>query len=92
MAFSITGENAHYGHAVECGFPWTACQGLVEGGSAAAVAARLIGTFAIGSDTSGSVRLSPRPCTAAYTALSPDHGRITVTGACPHWHRASTQR
>ena len=54
MAFSLTGENAHYGTPVNVRAP-DRVPGGSSSGSAAAVAGGLV-DFAIGSDTGGSVR------------------------------------
>ena len=79
MAFSITGENAHYGTPRN-----PAASGRVPGGSssgsAAAVAGGLV-DFAIGSDTGGSVRAPASFC--GIYGIRPTHGRIPMTGACP---------
>jgi amidase len=79
MAFSITGENAHYGTPIN-----VAAEGRVPGGSssgsAAAVAAGLV-DFAIGSDTGGSVRAPASFC--GLYGIRPTHGRVAMDGACP---------
>ncbi len=79
MAFSLTGENAHYGTPIN-----VAAAGRVPGGSssgsAAAVAGGLV-DFAIGSDTGGSVR-GPASFCGIY-GIRPTHGRISLAGACP---------
>jgi len=79
MAFSITGENAHYGTPLNVAAPGRVPGGS-SSGSAAAVAARLV-DFAIGSDTGGSVRAPASYC--GLYGIRPTHGRITMTGACP---------
>ena len=79
MAWSLTGENAHYGTPVNVN-----AQGRIPGGSssgsAAAVAAGLV-DFALGSDTGGSVRLPAGYC--GILGVRPTHGRISLDGVCP---------
>lgn len=79
MAFSLTGENAHYGTPLNPAAPHRVPGGS-SSGSAAAVAGRLV-DFAIGSDTGGSVR-APASFCGVY-GIRPTHGRISLDGACP---------
>ena len=79
MAWSLTGENAHYGTPVNVKAPGR-IPGGSSSGSAAAVAAGLV-DFAIGSDTGGSVRLPASYC--GILGLRPSHGRIPLDGVCP---------
>ena len=79
MAWSLTGENAHYGTPVNVSAPGRVPGGS-SSGSAAAVAAGLV-DFALGSDTGGSVRLPASYC--GILGLRPTHGRISLEGACP---------
>ena len=79
MAFSLTGENAHYGTPVNPAAPGRVPGGS-SSGSAAAVAGGLV-DFAIGSDTGGSVRAPASFC--GLYGLRPTHGRIPLDGACP---------
>jgi len=79
MAWSLTGENAHYGTPVNVNAPGRVPGGS-SSGSAAAVAAGLV-DFALGSDTGGSVRLPASYC--GILGLRPTHGRIPLEGACP---------
>jgi amidase len=79
MAWSLTGENAHYGTPVNVNAPGR-IPGGSSSGSAAAVAAGLV-DFAIGSDTGGSVRLPASYC--GILGLRPSHGRIPLDGVCP---------
>jgi len=79
MAFSLTGENAHYGTPLNPAAPQRVPGGS-SSGSAAAVAGRLV-DFAIGSDTGGSVR-APASFCGVY-GIRPTHGRIPLDGACP---------
>ncbi len=79
MAFSLTGENAHYGTPINPAAP-NRVPGGSSSGSAAAVAGGLV-DFAIGSDTGGSVRAPASFC--GIYGLRPTHGRISLEGACP---------
>jgi amidase len=79
MAWSLTGENAHYGTPVNVNAPGR-IPGGSSSGSAAAVAAGLV-DFAIGSDTGGSVRLPASYC--GILGLRPSHDRIPLDGVCP---------
>jgi len=79
MAFSLTGENAHYGTPINVAAP-----GRVPGGSSSGSAAAVAGSlvdFAIGSDTGGSVR-GPASFCGIY-GIRPTHGRIALDGVCP---------
>lgn len=79
MAFSLTGENAHYGTPINVAAPGRVPGGS-SSGSAAAVAGGLV-DFSIGSDTGGSVR-GPASFCGIY-GIRPTHGRIALDGACP---------
>ena len=79
MAFSLTGENAHYGTPVNVAAPGRVPGGS-SSGSAAAVAGKLV-DFAIGSDTGGSVRAPASFC--GIYGIRPTHGRISLEGVCP---------
>ena len=79
MAWSLTGENFHYGTPVNVKAPGR-IPGGSSSGSAAAVAAGLV-DFAIGSDTGGSVRLPASYC--GILGMRPSHGRISLDGVCP---------
>ena len=79
MAWSLTGENAHYGTPVNVNAP-----GRIPGGSSSgsvAVVAAGVVDFAIGSDTGGSVRLPASFC--GVVGLRPTHGRIPMDGVRP---------
>lgn len=78
MAFSLTGENAHYGTPVNPAAP-NRVPGGSSSGSAAAVAGGLV-DFAIGSDTGGSVRAPASFC--GIYGIRPTHGRVSLDGAC----------
>lgn len=79
MAFSLTGENAHYGTPINPAAPGRVPGGS-SSGSAAAVAGGLV-DFAIGSDTGGSVR-GPASFCGIY-GIRPTFGRIALDGVCP---------
>lgn len=79
MAFSLTGENAHYGTPVNPAAPGRVPGGS-SSGSAAAVAGGLV-DFAVGSDTGGSVRAPASFC--GIFGLRPTHGRVPLDGCCP---------
>lgn len=79
MAFSLTGENAHYGTPINPAAPGRVPGGS-SSGSAAAVAGGLV-DFAIGTDTGGSVRAPASFC--GISGMRPTHGRISLEGACP---------
>ncbi len=79
MAFSLTGENAHYGTPVNVAAPGR-IPGGSSSGSAAAVAGGLV-DFAIGSDTGGSVRAPASFC--GIYGIRPTHGRIALDHVCP---------
>jgi amidase len=79
MAWSLTGENAHYGTPINVNAPGRVPGGS-SSGSAAVVGAGLV-DFSIGSDTGGSVRLPASYC--GILGLRPTHGRISLDGVCP---------
>ena len=79
MAYSIIGENAHYGAPVNVNAPGRVTGGS-SSGSAAAVAAG-DAHLALGSDTGGSVRIPASFC--GIYGLRPTHGRIPLEGIMP---------
>jgi amidase len=79
MAYSLIGENAHYGAPVNVNAPGRVAGGS-SSGSAAAVAAG-DAHFALGSDTGGSVRIPASFC--GIYGLRPTHGRIPLEGIMP---------
>jgi amidase len=79
FAYSMNGENHHYGTPVNVRAPGR-IPGGSSSGSAAAVGAGLV-DFALGSDTGGSVRAP-----ASYNGLiglRPTHGRIDISRVAP---------
>jgi amidase len=76
LAFSLEGENAHYGTPVNPACP-DRLPGGSSSGSAVAVAARLV-DFALGTDTGGSVRV-PASFTGVF-GFRPTHGRVSTEG------------
>ncbi|UCH75921.1 MAG: amidase [Rhodospirillales bacterium] len=79
MAYSLIGENVHYGAPVNVNAPGRVAGGS-SSGSAAAVAAGEA-HFALGSDTGGSVRIPASFC--GVYGLRPTHGRIPLEGIMP---------
>ena len=79
LAFSLNGENPHYGTPVNINAPGR-IPGGSSSGSAAAVAGGLV-DFALGSDTGGSVRAPASFC--GIYGIRPTHGRVSLEGACP---------
>jgi amidase len=74
LAFSMNGQNAHFGSPVNGGAP-DRISGGSSSGSAAAVSNRLC-DFALGTDTGGSVRAPASHC--GLVGLRPTHGRISL--------------
>jgi len=79
FAFGFSSENQWFGPVRNPWDPATSCGGS-SGGSAAAVAARLV-PGAIGTDTGGSVRTPAAMC--AVVGLKVTHGRIPTRGVFP---------
>ncbi len=79
LAYSLTGENVHYGTPRN---PRDARRipGGSSNGSAAAVAGGLV-DFALGTDCGGSVRLPASYC--GILGFRPTHGRVSVDGVIP---------
>jgi amidase len=79
LAYSLSGENVHYGTPLN-----TRCPDRVPGGSScgsvAAVAAGLV-DFALGSDCGGSVRLPASYC--GVLGMRPTLGRVPMDGVIP---------
>ncbi|WP_374634701.1 amidase [Ferrovibrio sp.] len=79
LAFSLEGENAHYGTP-----PNPRCPGRLPGGSSsgsASVVAAGLADFALGTDTGGSVRVPASFC--GLYGYRPSHGRIPLDGVLP---------
>ncbi len=76
LAFSMNGQNAHFGAPVNGAAP-DRISGGSSSGSASAVSNGLC-DFALGSDTGGSVRAPANHC--ALVGLRPTHGRISLEG------------
>jgi amidase len=74
LAFSMNGQNAHFGSPVNGAAP-DRISGGSSSGSAAAVSNGLC-DFALGSDTGGSVRAPANHC--GLVGLRPTHGRISL--------------
>ncbi len=79
LAFSLNGENHHYGTPVNPAAP-ERIPGGSSNGSAAAVAGGLV-DFALGTDTGGSVRAPASYC--GIYGLRPSHGAIPLEGIMP---------
>jgi amidase len=79
LAWSLNGENAHYGTPINPSAP-----GRIPGGSSSGSASATAGSlvdFAVGSDTGGSVRLPASYC--GIFGMRPTHARIPISGAVP---------
>jgi amidase len=76
LAFSMNGQNAHFGSPVNGAAP-DRISGGSSSGSAAAVSHGLC-DFALGSDTGGSVRAPANHC--GLFGLRPTHGRVSLQG------------
>ena len=77
LAFSMNGQNAHFGSPLNGGAP-DRISGGSSSGSAAAVSNRLC-DFALGTDTGGSVRAPASHC--GLYGLRPTHGLVSLQGA-----------
>ncbi|WP_426391446.1 amidase [Variovorax sp. R-27] len=77
LAFSMNGNNAHFGAPINGGAP-TRITGGSSSGSASAVSSNLC-DFALGTDTGGSVRAPANHC--GLYGLRPTHGRVSLEGA-----------
>lgn len=79
LAFSITGENFHYGTPINVNAP-----GRIPGGSSSGSAAAVAGGLAdvgLGSDTGGSVRVPASFC--GVYGIRPTHGRVPIDKVMP---------
>ena len=79
LAYSLTGENLHYGTPLNPAAP-DRVPGGSSSGSASAVAAGLV-DFALGTDCGGSVRLPASYC--GILGIRPTLGRIPMDGIAP---------
>jgi amidase len=79
LAYSLNGQNAHYGTPTNVNAPGR-IPGGSSSGSAAAVAGGLVDT-ALGSDTGGSIRIPASYC--GIFGLRPTHGRLSLEGVMP---------
>ena len=79
MAFSLDGENVHYGTPLNSRCP-DRIPGGSSSGSAAAVAGGLV-DFAMGTDTAGSMRIPASYC--GIYGFRPTHGAISLRGVHP---------
>ncbi|RYF20535.1 MAG: amidase [Comamonadaceae bacterium] len=77
FAFSMNGNNAHFGAPINGAAP-DRITGGSSSGSASAVSSRLC-DFALGTDTGGSVRAPANHC--GLYGLRPTHGRVSLAGA-----------
>ncbi|XP_058183391.1 amidase 1-like isoform X3 [Rhododendron vialii] len=79
MAYSINGENKHYGTPKNICSP-DRLPGGSSSGSAVAVAGMLV-DFSLGTDTGGSVRVPASYC--GILGFRPSHGVVSTTGVIP---------
>lgn len=79
LAYSLTGQNVHYGTPVNPAAP-DRIPGGSSSGSASAVAGGLV-DFALGTDTGGSVRIPAALC--GVLGFRPSHGAVSLEGVMP---------
>ncbi|KAM7481156.1 hypothetical protein LguiB_005739 [Lonicera macranthoides] len=79
MAYSINGENVHYGTPTNPRAP-DRVPGGSSSGSAVSVGATLV-DFSLGTDTGGSVRVPASYC--GILGFRPSHGLVPTTGVIP---------
>lgn len=79
LAYSIIGDNKHYGTPVNPAAP-DRVPGGSSSGSGVAVAADLV-DFSLGTDTAGSVRVPAAFC--GILGFRPSHGAVPVVGVLP---------
>lgn len=79
MAYSIEGQNHHYGTPRN-----PKCPDRIPGGSSSGTAvavASMMADIGLGGDTGGSVRIPASFC--GLFGMRPTHGRIDIRGSCP---------
>jgi len=79
LAYSLNGQNFHYGTPVNVSAP-----GRIPCGSSSGSASSVAGgaaDFALGSDTGGSVRVPAAVC--GIYGIRPSHGRVAIDGVMP---------
>mmetsp|Transcript_39155 Transcript_39155/g.92738 ORF Transcript_39155/g.92738 Transcript_39155/m.92738 type:complete len:344 (-) Transcript_39155:430-1461(-) len=79
LAYSLNGENAHYGTPLNVAEP-SRIPGGSSSGSAAAVAGG-VADIGLGTDTAGSVRVPASYC--GLHGFRPTHGRVPLQGVVP---------
>ena len=86
LAFSMNGNNAHFGAPINGAAP-DRITGGSSSGSASAVSSRLC-DFALGTDTGGSVRAPASHC--GLYGIRPTHGRVSLESALALCHSYDT--
>ncbi|MRT21646.1 amidase [Comamonas sp. CAH-2] len=86
LAFSMNGNNAHFGAPLNGAAPERITGGS-SSGSASAVSSRLC-DFALGTDTGGSVRAPASHC--GLYGIRPSHGRVSLQSALALCHSYDT--
>jgi amidase len=79
LAYSLSGQNYHYGTPINPRDP-TRVPGGSSSGSASAVAGGIV-DFSLGTDCGGSVRIPASYC--GLFGMRPTHGRVSLKGAIP---------
>ncbi|KAJ6427594.1 hypothetical protein OIU84_023061 [Salix udensis] len=80
LAFGVSGENMHYGAPINPEMP-AHVPGGSSSGSAVAVAAELV-DFALGTDTTGCIRIPAAFC--GLLSYRPSHGAVSMIGVLPN--------
>ncbi|KAJ6711432.1 AMIDASE 1 [Salix purpurea] len=80
FAFGVSGENMHYGAPINPEMP-AHVPGGSSSGSAVAVAAELV-DFALGTDTTGCIRIPAAFC--GLLSYRPSHGAVSMIGVLPN--------
>ena len=79
MAYSLEGQNYHYGTPIN-----PCCPNRIPGGSSSGSAVAVAGglaELALGGDTGGSVRIPASFC--GVFGIRPTHGRVDISRSCP---------